>query len=288
MLTAEMRVSGLIDRALRSNIVINALDAKGLAAPVPLGDASTRPVLPFRQASLVGNKARLDLDRFRALTDVMRSLTHDTGGVFFTNSNDLEQGFERAGALPGVYYTLAFSPQNMKFNGAFHKIKITLSQKGKLEIQARNGYYAPEKPADPTAQEKEEIEQAIFSQAEVREFPVDVQIQFFKLSDTQARLAVLAHLDLAVLRFRKENDRNMNNLVLVAVLFDRNGKYLAGKEKRIQFRLRDGTFERLSEKGITSKTSFDVIPGTYTVRLVVRDSEGAQLSALNKRVEIPL
>jgi len=288
MLTAETQVSRLIDRALRSNVIVNALDAKGLHAPIALGDASKRSTLPFRNAYLAGNKSRIELDHTRALSDVMHSITHDTGGVFFTNSNDLDQGFRRVGALPEVYYTLAFSPQNMKFNGSFHKIKVTLAQKAKFEIQARNGYFAPEKPTDPTAQEKEEIAQAIFSQAEVREFPVDIQTQFFKVSETQARLAILAHLDLGVLRFRKENDRNMNNLVIVIVLFDRNGKYLDGKEKRLEFRLRDITYEKLSEKGITSKTSFDVIPGTYTIRLVVRDSEGAQLSALNRRVEIPL
>lgn len=288
MMSAETEVSQVIDRALRSNVIVNALDAKGLYAPVPLGDASRAPILPIQNVALTGSKMRLDLDRIAALDHVLRNLAYDTGGVFFTNNNDLDQGFQKTGALPEVYYTLAFSPQNIKFNGAFHKIKIALNPKGKFELQARNGYFAPQKPADPTAQEKEELEQAIFSQAEVREFSVDIQIQFFKMSDTQARLAVLAHLSLGDLHFRKEDDRNLNNLTVVAVLFDRDGRYLAGKEKHIQFRLRDVTYEKLSEKGITSKTSFDVIPGTYTVRLVVRDSEGAQISALNKRVEIPL
>jgi hypothetical protein len=192
------------------------------------------------------------------------------------------------GALPEVYYVLAFSPQNMKFNGNFHRIKVKLASNAKLTIQARQGYYAPKKPTDPTAQEREEIAQAIFSQAEVRELPVSIQTQFFKLSDTQARLAVLTHLDLGVLQFRKENGRNLNTLTVVTVLFDRNGKYLDGKEKKVEFRLLDTTYEKLLARGITSKTSFDVIPGRYVIRLVVRDSEGAQLSALNRQVEIPL
>jgi VWFA-related protein len=288
MLTAEMQVSQLIDLAVRSNVVVNALDAKGLYAPVLLGDASKHPTLPVRNMLLVGNKARLDLERINTLADVMRELAGDTGGIFVTNSNDLDQGFRKVGALPEISYTLAFSPQNMKFNGDFHKIKVTLASKAKLAIQARKGYFAPEKPTDPTAQEKEEIEQAIFSQAEVRELPVDIQTQFFKVSDTQARLAVLTHLDLGLLRFRKENGRNMNTVTLVTVLFDRNGKYLDGKSKRVEFRMLDPTYEKLSAKGITSKTSFDVTPGTYVIRLVIRDSEGAQLSALNKSVEIPL
>jgi hypothetical protein len=52
-------------------------------------------------------------------------------------------------------------------------------------------------------------------------------------------------------------------------------------------RLRDTTLERLSHTGVTVKTSFDVKPGGYLVRLVVRDSQAAQLSAENGVVEIP-
>jgi VWFA-related protein len=288
MVTAELEVSELIDQALRASVVVNALDAKGLYAPVIFGDASSRPVLPVTSARLVGNKARIEVDRINQLADAMRVLTNGTGGVLFTNNNDLDLGFRQVGALPEVYYVLAFSPQNMKFNGNFHRIKVKLASKAKLTIQARQGYYAPKKPTDPTAQEREEIAQAVFSQAEVRELPVSIQTQFFKLSDTQARLAVLTHLDLGVLQFRKENGRNLNTLTVVTVLFDRNGKYLDGKEKKVEFRLLDTTYEKLLARGITSKTSFDVIPGRYVVRLVVRDSEGAQLSALNRQVEIPL
>ena len=288
MMTAEMQVSQLIDLALRSSVVVNALDAKGLYAPVVLGDASTSPVLPFKNAQLVGNKAQLDIDRINSLADTMRYLTQDTGGIFVTNSNDLDQGFRKVGALPEISYTLAFSPQNMKFNGNFHKIKVSLASKSKFAIQARRGYFAPEKPTDPAAREKEEIEQAVFSQAEVKELAVDIQTQFFKVSDTQARLAILTHLDLGLLHFRKENGRNWKTITVVTVLFDRNGKYLDGKAKKLEFQLLDPTYEKVSAKGITSKSTFDVIPGSYVIRLVVRDSEGAQLSALNKRVEIPL
>jgi hypothetical protein len=288
MLTAEYRINTLIERALRANVVFNTLDAKGLYAHVALGDASRDPVLPRRSAQLVGKKSQLDLDRVNSIVDVLRNLAYDTGGVFFTNNNDLDEGFRRVGSLSEVSYVLAFSPQNMKFDGNYHKLKVSLAAKAKVSIQARRGYYAPEKPADPVARAKEEIEQALFSQDEVKELPVAVQTQFYKVNDTQAKLSVLTHLDVKFMRFRKENGRNLNNLTLVTVLFDRDGKYLAGKEKRVEFRLLEPSYEKLSQSGITSKTSFDVPPGTYTVRQVVRDSEGAQLSALNKRVDIPL
>lgn len=287
-LTAEHRVNEIIENALRSNIIINALDSKGLYAFDPLGDASKPPNLPFSSSFLVGRKASIGIDRVAFATDVLRNVSHDTGGVFLTNSNDYERSFRRAAAVPEVYYLLAFSPENLKFNGRYHRLKVSLNVRGKYSVQARNGYFAPQKPADPAAQAKEEIEQAIFSRDEVSELPVAVNIQFFKLTDLQAKLSVLTHLDLSLLRFRKEDGRNFNKLILVTVLFDRDGKVVTGKEKRVEFRLFDGSLAKLSESGITSKTTFEIPPGSYMVRQVVRDSEGAQLSALNRRVEIPL
>jgi hypothetical protein len=70
------------------------------------------------------------------------------------------------------------------------------------------------------------------------------------------------------------------------VLFDRNGNYITGMTKNLEMKLKDETLARLPS-GITVKTNFDVKPGTYVVRLVVRDSEGQAMAAQNGAVEIP-
>jgi len=236
---------------------------------------------------LIGMKQLLLIRWSEVAVVVLRSLAIDSGGVFFHNSNDLEEGFQKVGGLPEVYYILGFSPENLKFDGRFHNLKVNLNTREKYAVQARTGYYAPAKPADPAAQAKEEIEQAIFSRDELNELPVEMHTQFFKLANLDARLSVLTRLDLRFVQFRKESGRNLNNLTIVAALFDRDGKYVTGKEKRLEFRLLDGSLERLARSGMTAKISFDVRPGTYMVRQVVRDSEGAQLSAINRTVEIP-
>jgi hypothetical protein len=285
--TEEHLVDGLVERALRSNVVINSLDARGLYAPVPFGDASQNPIMTPRRIDLTGKKEQLLLRRHEVAADVLRILATDTGGVFFHNSNDLEGGFRRVGALPEAFYILGFSPENLKLNGRFHRLQVRLNPGAKYTIQARSGYYAPAKPADPAAQAREEIEQAVFSRDETNELPVEIQTQFFKMTDLNARLSVLTRLDLRFVQFRKESGRNINNLVIVAALFDRDGKYVTAKEKRLELRLLDGSLERLNRSGVMSKISFDVRPGKYMVRQIVRDSEGAQLSAISRTVEIP-
>jgi VWFA-related protein len=287
-LTAEQQVEDIVDRALRSNVIINTLDSRGLFTHVPFGDASQNPAIVPHRAELGGRKEQLLIDRDNEVSQVLGVLAQDTGGEYFHNSNDLDAGFQKVGSLPEVYYVLGFSPQNLKYDGRFHKLKVTLNTHEHYTVQARRGYYAPQKPPDPASRGKEEIEQAVFSHDELNELPLAVHLQFFKVNDLDTKLSILAHLDLRFVRFRKENGRNINNLTFVTALFDRDGKYLTGRVKRVEFRLLDGSLEKLTQSGITTKMTFDVRPGTYLVRQVVRDSEGAQISALNRTVEIPL
>ena len=110
--------------------------------------------------------------------------------------------------------------------------------------------------------------------------------QFFKASDADAKLVVLAHVDVKRLHFRKVEGRNDNILTCVSGIFNRNGKFLQGTEKTVTMHWKDETLQHRLNSGITLKTSFDVKPGSYLVRLVVRDSEGQLMSAENGTVEI--
>jgi len=283
----ESQISEITDRALRSNVVVNALDPRGLYVIIPGGDASQSNRVMPSNAALVGRKEQIIQDGIARAEDVLYDLAADTGGQFFHNSNDLDKGFRQVGTLSEVSYVLAFSPRNLKFDGRYHKLKVSLVNPKGFTLQARHGYFAPKASEDAATKAKEEIEEAIYSQDELRELPIDVHTQFYKMNETDARLAVLTHLDMSSVRFRKDQDRNLNDVTFITVLFDRDGKYITGKEKKLLFRLRDATLAKLTQSGITLKTEFDLKPGTYMVRQIVRDSEAGQLSGMSRTVEIP-
>ncbi len=146
-------------------------------------------------------------------------------------------------ARPEFVYVLGFSPENLKLDGRFHALKITLKNSGKLELQARRGYYAPQHLADPEETAKEEIRDALFSREELRDIPMELHTQFFKSSAENASLAVLARVDVKHLHFRKENGRNLDNLMVVSGVFDRNGNLISGKLKTVEMHLQDQTLE---------------------------------------------
>jgi len=133
---------------------------------------------------------------------------------------------------------------------------------------------------------KEEIREAVFSLEEVRDIPLDVTTDFFRTGDTAAELTVDAHLDLNGLKFRSAGDRSEDTLTVVTGLFDQNGRYVKGIQRVIDLRLREQTLEKVLGSGFAVKETFDIEPGRYVVRVVVRDSEGQTMSARNGTVEI--
>jgi len=274
----------IIDRANRAGVVIDTLDARGLYTPNVAGDIADPPADSFRTA---GYKASFRVQTQLAQSEILGDLALGTGGTFYHNRNDLDVALREAVAAPAASYLLGFSPQNLKLNGSFHSLKVSLAGKQKFSVQARRGYYAPRTLKDPEETAKQEIQEAVFSQEEIRDLPLDIQTKFFRKDQTQVSLSVLAHLDLKAVKFRKVDGRNHDNVTLATVIFDENGNYVTGGEKILEMKLLDATLARLDRSGITVKSSFDVKPGTYLVRLVVRDKEGELMAARNGAVVIP-
>ena len=281
LLLSELRAKEmeLMDRAIRSNVMISTLDARGLYDPW-LGEAGS-------------TKERLDSATMRyrregadANKDVMAELAEGTGGRFFKNDNGLKEGLDQLAAPPEYTYVLGFAPQNLKYDGSYHGLKVTLANSKGLEVQARRGYWAPNHAEDAAEQAANEIRDAVFSLDELRDIPVDVTTEFFKQSDEAAELTVEAHLDLNSLKFRTAGDRSEDTLTLVTGVFDQDGHYVSGIQRVIDMRLRERTLAKLLGSGMAVRETFHVPPGRYVVRVVVRDSDGQAMAARNGTVDI--
>jgi VWFA-related protein len=279
-----LEFSEIVDRAIRSGVFINTLDARGLYTP-DFGDVSQATV----DANPVtkGFRTNLHLEGESAQLQVLVDLAEGTGGFAFHDNNDLGEGLREIVSAPETSYLLAFVPQNLKADGHFHSLRVAVAANNKFAIQARKGFYAPQHGETPAETARRDIDEALFSQEEQHGLPVALQTQYYKTDATDAKLAVLAHVDLAHVHFDKVDGRNQNDLTVVAALFDRNGNFITGTQKVIEMKLLDATLEKLAHSGVTVRTSFDVKPGDYVVRLVVRDSKAALVSAENGAVEIP-
>jgi VWFA-related protein len=285
--TMRFRVDGIVNRALRSDVTINTLDSRGLATESPFDNVSQRTIIIPNRPDLMVDKALIKIDEFAYKDEVMRDLAQDTGGTYFHNNNDLAEGLREVSSLAPSYYVLAFSPSELNPNGSFHTLKVSLSNHKDLLVQARRGYFAPRQQQKAGQSAKSEIRQAVFSQDEIQQLPIEVHTQFFKDGEMSAHLAVLTHLDMRPLSFEQRDGRNWNNLAFVTAVFDRNGRCVAAKEKLVKMRLLNTTLDQLRRAGITVRSTFSIPPGSYLVRQVVRDDEGGEIAGVSRTIQIP-
>jgi VWFA-related protein len=281
--TERSEETDVIDRAIRNNITMNALDIRGLY--VTAGFSASQQVNSLGAQRVIDQYARIEQ---QADGDTLAEISNATGGTFFQNNNSMEEGFRRTASAPESFYILGFSPQNLRLDGSYHALKVTLAKSGThYDLQARKGYYSPRRLVDAAETAKEEIQEALFSREELKELPIDLHTQFFKGNNGMASVTVLAHMDVRHFKYHRANDRNNNTVTIVSSLFDRNGNIVSAITKTLEMHLKDDTLEKKLDNGLNVRTAFTVKPGTYVVRLVVRDSEGQQISAQNGAVDIP-
>lgn len=280
----------VFEEAIKAKVTVNALDARGVYAQIPGGNADT---MGYSQPLIAIFRARMEREVAFQQANVLAEFANATGGKFVWNTNAYDEGFRKLTGSPEYTYSLAFSPSDLKYDGKYHELKVKLKPRPgldvkNLEVAARSGYFAPNAAADSEERAKEEIRDAVFTRDEVVDLPVELSLQYYKSAPLEAHLTVIAKVNLEGVRFRKMEDRNANVLTVVSVAFDRNGNFVKGVQRVLNMRLRDETRGKLIDQGgISVRSNLDLPPGEYLVRLVVRDSEGNTMATRNGAVEIP-
>jgi VWFA-related protein len=276
------RMEHVIDHALRSRVVISALDGKGLVVNVREADAS-RTRLPT--GDMTGIYHMYDDNREAVATATLADVAEGTGGQFVQNTNDLLGGFRRLLSPPAVTYILSFSPQGLKYDGVYHKLKVTLANGKGLKVQARNGYFAPNKKESPAKQTVDQLAEAIFSPDPIEDLPIQVQTHLINAGTKAEQAEVSTKLDVRSLPFKMESGRKSNNVFFIVALFDHDGKYLTGNQQEIDLNLCESELEDLEKTGLTFHAKIPRESRGQVVRVVVREMREGKMAALSTVLE---
>lgn len=294
--TLERDEEAIVNDALRANVVINALDAKGLysedsSRPIEEGnDASFVPpgVVMFQVQSLG--------ERLLSADGAMTDFAQSTGGLFFHDNNDLNLGFYKLGVIPSVTYLLGFSPEGIPQDGKYHKLTVRLAAgKGKY-IESRPGYFAPLKPASapqraqgapPQPSPRELLDQEVLADYAVHDVAETVSAQPGTSAAGAPVLWITVDVDLKALSFQTKNDRSVQALTFVLALFDDHENFVTGKEGEMDLALKDSTLARFSQKGINAKFFLEAPRGKYKLRVVTQEGLTGKMSSSSSAVDMP-
>lgn len=283
----------VIDAALHSGVVINSLDAKGLAADWIGGDPSQGEPIVLTSSTAGGSGAALMAyadevasDERDVSNDSMSLLAQGTGGKFFHNSNDLGGGLKEIAAMPEVSYSMTFAPDNLRDDGGYHSLKVTVPGKSGYTISARPGYFAPSKAKKAPAARLEALNKEVLANDEQTGIPTLVTTQNGRLGTGEPAIKVSIHVDVHGIAFKKENDRHNERLLIITALFDGNNQFLSGAETVVDMNLKPSSLAEVQQKGVDAHLSLTAPPGSYRLREVVQEVGGGHLSASSRPVEI--
>jgi VWFA-related protein len=136
--SAQIDASDVVDEAIRTDVAISALDARGVYGENPAGAIEDKTGDP----KFIQIKASIMTAEAREAAGVMEEMAYGSGGAFVRNTNDLNGGFQILTAQPECTYVLGFKPANLKLDGSFHSLQVKLNTKEKLNMQTRRGYFA--------------------------------------------------------------------------------------------------------------------------------------------------
>lgn len=285
--TLEREQDLIVDQALKSSIVINSLDAKGVFAELPghpfgedQGPGGDPPEVFFQETMNA-------VDRKEAPSSILASLAVSTGGLYFHHNNNFSEGFNELGAVPEASYTIGFRPDGASLDGKYHRLKLRLVSAKSSSIQARPGYFAAPKSTSEDAG-RAALEHEVTSTAITKDFPATVEGQLgSKAADGITPLKVRMHVDLKSLEFPEQNGRHLQKLTFVFALLDKERSIVSAREGVMEFSAADAKFQSLMDSGVNALLTLQAPPGTYLLRAVAIEGVRSKIASLSAQVIVP-
>jgi VWFA-related protein len=276
----------IVDVALRAGVIINTLDMRGLFTDNY--QASDRVAVGYtvETQTVLAQKPLLRTEDMLRQADPLGELAHETGGIFFHNSNDLYAGLRKISNTQSFYYVLSYASPAPKNDGRYHKIKLEVARPG-VQVSHRKGYYAPKEQISFERRKKEDIIEALQASGNLNEIPIHLSYNYYQVDEARYQLALLTNVNIRGLEFLDEDARHKNLIHLVVVAFDENDRYVDGLEKAMDLNLSDPSYAALRNFGFTSKVDIKVPPGRYKIKAVVRESVHSKMGSINKTIEVP-
>src|SRR3984885_12190801 len=276
-----------INASVRANMSIYSVDTRGLEAISPLGDASTgslRGTSGYNGAALQNN-----LDSNFNTQEVMATLSSDTGGKAFFDSNDFSPAFQRIQQDTSAYYVIGFRSTNPVRDGRYRRLTIKINQPN-LKIEYRPGYYAPADYKHANKDERErQLQEQLASDLPATDVEVYLQAYYFRSDNGSGNPRFYVPVSLIVpgsqIPFVKGGDRSKATLDIIGELKNTAGQDMAEIRQTVKLAIDDS--QQVSRKNIQYTTGFTLPLGKYHLKFVVRENQTGRMGSFETDINLP-
>ena len=281
----QSQIRATVDLANQTNLSIYTADSRGLAALPPGGDVSRGS--PRGNALFSGRGFTRQMDSLNSSQETLTTLAYDTGGTSFQDTNDLGSIFDKVLDDTRAYYVLGYYSSNTKKDGKFRKIKVEVKRPG-LKLTHRPGYYASKEFSKMSRSERDQqLEEAFGVDRPFTELPFILQADYFRKDDDRNFVPISVQLAGDALAFDEKRKDQEARIEFLAQVTDTDGKVAGVTRDVVTLKLSTVKAERIRAGKILYNTGFDLKPGSYSLKFLMRDNRTGKLGTFQRRVEVP-
>jgi VWFA-related protein len=278
---ASMRAA--TNEAVKANMAIYSVDSRGLEALPPVGNASTGSLRGT--AAYSGGAMQSQLDANFGSQETLATLSSDTGGKAFFDSNDFAPAFQQVQHDTEAYYIVGFRSTNTARDGSFRHLTVRLNRSD-VKIDYRPGYYAP---ADFQHQKTEDREQALMeelrSDLPATDVAVYLQALYFRMGDNKFFVPVSLIIPGSQIHSVKNGDRDKANIDIIGQV--KNAEGIVVGNVRDTVKLAFDAAQQVQQKKIQYSTGFTLAPGKYHLKFVVRENQTGAMGSFETDLQVP-
>jgi VWFA-related protein len=283
----QAQLHATVDTAIKAGVSFWPIDARGLVAEAPLGDATQGSA--GNAGIYTGAAAQAVSHNFEQSQDTLYALAGDTGGKALFDTNDLTRGIVQAQQAISDYYILGYYSTNTAKNGHFRKIKVTLGKDLEAKLDYRQGYYADKEFSNFNAVDKErQLEDALMLEDPITDLSIAMEIDHFQLNRAEYFVPIIVKIPGRELALAKRGGAEHTLIDFVGEIKDLvGGTTVTNVRDNVNIKLSDATAAELAHRPIEYDTGFTLLPGKYRIKFLARDDETGRIGTYQTTFTIP-
>ena len=283
----QAQLHATVDAAIKAGVSFWPIDARGLVAEAPLGDATQGS--QGNANIYTGAAANATAINFQFSQDTLYALAGDTGGKALLDANDLDRGIVQAQQAISDYYVIGYYTSNAARDGKFRRVKISLANNLEAKLDYRQGYYADKEFKRFNSVDKErQLEDALMLDDPITELSIAMEIDYFQLNRAEYFVPIVVKIPGRELALAKRGGAEHTLIDFVGEIKDMvGGMTVSNVRDNVNIKLSDATAAELAHRPIEYDTGFTLLPGSYMIKFLARDDETGRIGTYQATFVIP-
>jgi VWFA-related protein len=281
---AQLRAT--VNAAIRGNVAFYPVDARGLVASAPLGDATQAS--PGGQGMYSGSSQRTAQANFQGQQETLYALAADTGGKALLDQNDLALGIRQAQRDISSYYILGYYSSNSALDGKYRRIKVQVGRDLAAKLDYRSGYIAGKEFRQFTGGDRErQLQEALMLEDPITDLSLALEVNYFRQAKDRYFVPVAVKIPGSDIELARKGGAETTRLDFIGEIKDAKGVQQGMVRDEITVKLKGENAGQLATRNLQYDTGFTLAPGVYSLKFLARENETGKMGTFETKFTVP-